>query len=247
MIMIGYSDLYIEFDEENAAKGIHGRREWSTRGIDCVEGCYQRGRGKKSVEHFASYELHHDIVIEDIATEVTALLKERIFHAMGSGQILLVGLGNHHYTADALGRAVLDKVKIIPQLAKFYPQCKGETGIDSIELLAAARKIVKPDCIIIIDSLATNRLQRLGRVIQLTDGGITPGGGINNGGVELNRQLLSAPVLAIGVPLIIKSTSISASAGNNNPLLTSAAVDELIEDMSEIIATAINSAVKERG
>lgn len=238
-----YSDLYIEFADDGIDSCRNNECEWRIEGIDCVKGSYMRGGLIKRKESYYSYEFKNKVELKNVKLNAIELIADSIAELAHKGKpTLLVGLGNYHYTADALGAAVLDKVSKIDGITKLYPQCKGVTGIDSFELLKCAVKLIAPSSIIIIDSLATNRLNRLGRVIQLTDGGITPGGGLNISGNRLSSKELGAPTIAIGVPLIIKAEAINAEAVSlNNPLLTSAVIDEMLEDMSDIIAGAINN------
>lgn len=58
----------------------------------------------------------------------------------------------------------------------------GSTGVESVELIRALVREIKPGFVIAIDALASRSAQRLGKTIQIADTGITPGSGVGNAG-----------------------------------------------------------------
>lgn len=118
-------------------------------------------------------------------------------------KILFVGLGNAKYISDALGELVVDKLPLPnEQVAKIKPQGARETGIETHDLIIAAKKFVKPTMIVAIDSLATNNIDNIGKSIQITNVGLTPGSGVGNSRKILSQKSLGIPIVAIGVPLV---------------------------------------------
>ena len=71
------------------------------------------------------------------------------------------------------------------------------------------------DIVICIDSLATSSLQRLNKVIQITDTGIIPGSGISNYRKELSYKSLGVPIIVIGIGTVIPLKSIIYSLFEN--------------------------------
>jgi len=66
--------------------------------------------------------------------------------------------------------------------------------------------------LIVIDSLASMSMDRLGKTIQLGNTGITPGAGIGNKRKALNKESLGTKVIAVGVPLVVDMATITNEA-----------------------------------
>ncbi len=138
-----------------------------------------------------------------------------------NGKALIIGLGNEESTPDALGPKVINQVLVTRYLfelgdvekgyrnvCSFKPNVTGVTGIETWEVIESLVESVKPDFLIVIDSLAASSLERLNKTIQITDTGISPGSGIGNTRKELSRDTLNIPVIAIGVPTIVDAVTI---------------------------------------
>ncbi len=80
--------------------------------------------------------------------------------------------------------------------------------MESSEILKGVIENVHPDCMLVIDSLATRSIKRLCTTIQLTDTGISPGAGIGNNRSEINQNTMNIPVIAIGVPTVVEAGTI---------------------------------------
>ena len=141
--------------------------------------------------------------------------------------ILIVGLGNEAVTPDALGPKVVSFVNVTRHMLKYAkefvepgtkeisaisPGVLGTTGIETEEIVEAVTKIVNPEVLIVIDSLASMSMDRLGKTIQLGNTGITPGAGIGNKRRVLNKQSLGVEVIALGVPLVVDVATITNEA-----------------------------------
>ena len=184
------------------------------------------------------------------------------------GTVLVVGLGNDSMTPDALGprccALVLATRHISGELAKsaglgslrpvttLTPGVLGRTGIESGELIAAAVRSLRPAAVITVDALAARSLQRLGCTIQIADTGIVPGSGVGNARLEISKNTLGVPVIALGVPTVVDAaTLVSELAEIDNPppeseqmMVTPREVDLLIERASKLCAMAINRALQ---
>ncbi len=164
---------------------------------------------------------------------------------VSKGKVLVVGLGNENVIVDALGNEVVKKIRTggkTFKLSAIAPKVADITGLKSFDIVKAICDYAQPDLIIAIDTLATKQLTRLGNCFQLTTAGICPGGGVNNPQPCLNKDSLHAPVIAIGVPLIISVGSILAdnSAEYAYYMVTPRDVDTLVDRCADAISDAIN-------
>ena len=135
---------------------------------------------------------------------------------------LVVGLGNHNATPDALGPLAGEQVLVTRHLfqlglevdekyrsvAVFIPGVMGTTGMETKDMILGIFNEIKPDFIIALDALAASHLERLNKTIQITNTGIHPGSGIGNHRSELSKDTLGVPVIAIGVPTVVDAVTI---------------------------------------
>lgn len=137
---------------------------------------------------------------------------------------LIVGLGNRMSTPDSLGVKVLDNILVTSHLFKignvsdgmrmvssFAPGVMANTGIESSLIIASLIKEIKPDFVIAIDALASRSVEKINKTIQITDTGIHPGSGIGNNRTEISYKTMGIPVIAIGVPTVVMSSTIVAN------------------------------------
>lgn len=227
------SDLAIEFVKESEALRdssceICGNRIIYSRISDRAEAMRT---GKKIGEYYSVLKAN-DMVDEAIADCLVRLTKA---YAREKGKIMLVGLGNPRFVADALGDAVLDKIEPDNGLIKVYPSVSAVTGIESTDIISAMARLTKPRLIIVIDTLCTDSTERLNTVYQMTTAGISPGGGVGGKCESLDADNLGAPIIAIGVPLAVRM-SIS---GSSSRVFTPIDIDSLVETSADILARAI--------
>ena len=146
-----------------------------------------------------------------------------------SAPALVVGLGNREVTPDALGPRVVDNLFItrhilnefgkyafqredVGKVSGIVPGVMAQTGMECVEILKGVVKETKPDFLITVDALAARSIRRLGRTIQLTDTGITPGSGIGNHRNAINRKSVGVPVISLGVPTVVDAATIVSDA-----------------------------------
>ncbi len=173
----------------------------------------------KDVEYLT--EEQKQSVITAVANQIKILIGKEV------NNILIVGLGNEAVTPDALGPKVVSFVNVTRHMLKYAkefiepgtkeisaisPGVLGTTGIETEEIVEAVTKIVNPEVLIVIDSLASMSMDRLGKTIQLGNTGITPGAGIGNKRRALNRESLGTDVIAVGVPLVVDMATITNEA-----------------------------------
>ncbi len=142
--------------------------------------------------------------------------------------VLVAGLGNRSITVDALGPAVTDDLVITRhvklhekklfdslfdcEVASLAPGVLAQTGIETLELVRGAVERVKPSLAVVIDALAARSADRLMTAVQLCDTGIAPGSGIGNSRAALDRETLGVPVIAVGVPTVVNSSTLIRDA-----------------------------------
>ena len=153
--------------------------------------------------------------------EVGKIVANQVRELIGTDNtksILVVGLGNIAVTPDALGPKVVKNIEITRHLLNYAkdlvekntrsvsaiaPGVLGTTGIETYEIVNSIVQKTNPDMLIVIDSLASKSIYRIGNTIQLSNTGITPGEGVRNKREALNQKSLGIPVIAIGVPTVV--------------------------------------------
>lgn len=185
---------------------------------------------------------------EEEKNEIGKKLSLKITEMIGKDKkkkVLVVGLGNIYVTPDALGPKVVQNIEVtrhLLHLAKdlidentrdvsaISPGVLGTTGIETYEIVNSVTNVVKPDIIIAIDSLASGSIHRIGKTIQLSNTGITPGVGVRNKRVGLKKENLGVDVIAVGIPTVVDMATI-----------TNEAIDKLIENTKEEITNYSNT------
>ena len=218
-----------------------------------------------------------------LAAEIGALLPP-------FGDVLVIGLGNRRITADALGSHVLESLLITRHMKDVTPDeltgrlrgvCAiapgvlGVTGMETAEMVLGITQRVRPAAVIAIDALAARESGRICTTIQVTDTGIRPGSGVGNHRMEISRETLGVPVIAIGVPMVVYAAVIARDAlsllvrdmglseeehaqamdalvtkvtaeGLGELVVTPREVDEMVGRVAQIIALGINIALQKR-
>ena len=168
--------------------------------------------------------------------------------------VLVVGLGNSDVTPDALGPKVIDNLFITRHLLKYRPDLLdesqkiavsaiipgvlGTTGMDTCEIIKGIVEKTLPDAVLVIDALAAKEMHRISHTIQIADTGIIPGSGVKNNRNAINQEALGVPVIAIGVPTVAGIPSLL----NENFMVTPNTIDDIITNLSRLIAEGINHA-----
>ena len=133
----------------------------------------------------------------------------------------VIGLGNEKSTPDSLGPLCTSKVIVTNHLFELghlsgdyrrvwalSPGVMGTTGMETSDVISSIITKIEPSFIIVIDALASQSLERVNKTIQMTDTGISPGGGIGNNRKEISEDILNIPVIAIGVPTTVDAVTI---------------------------------------
>ena len=185
-----------------------------------------------------------------------------------SGTVLVAGLGNTDITADAIGplsakgviatRHIPESTKektglpFLRDVAVISPGVTGKTGIETGEIIAGIKEKIKPSAIIIIDALASRSVKRLGRTVQLSDTGISPGSGVGNRRNEISEKTMGVPVIAIGIPTVVDAATLafdltgkeSTDSEFSEMMVTPKDTDMLVSKGAGLITLSINRALQ---
>ncbi|MCD7784831.1 MAG: GPR endopeptidase [Oscillospiraceae bacterium] len=223
-----------------AVTDIHLKSESAARSVGKAVGRYLTLEPKDSFE-----------MIPSNADEYSIGLADKLQELLGNAKsVFVAGLGNECITPDSLGPRVVSHIfatRHIPTDAPEIdteglglvscaaPGVMGQTGIETSEFLGSLIEKISPEAVIVIDALACKNPRHLGRTIQLTDAGISPGSGVMNSRSEVSKRTLGIPCIAIGVPTV-------ADAGTHDePLMvTPKNIDKLISTSAMIISGGIN-------
>lgn len=166
-----------------------------------------------------------------LATEAVSTILKRLINPdfwTSNAPVLAVCLGNAKISCDALGPLCADKIIVTRQLrtekrqlfdalgsreiALISPGVTGNTGIEAFEMISACAEKVRPGLIICIDSLTARNVDRLACAIQFSDAGISPGSGVGNCRPEISFKTLGIPVISVGVPTVVQSSTLIVDA-----------------------------------
>jgi spore protease len=162
-----------------------------------------------TIETAKSYEIG-----EPAFEEIAGLLAERLKTMIGARKrVLILGIGNPNITPDSLGAKAVERLMVTRPLAEQPAEYAdvsamaapvfGVSGVESGELAEGLTHVLKPELVILIDAMATGRLERLCKTVQLADTGLIPGGGVDNARKEITARTLGVPVLSIGMPTVV--------------------------------------------
>ena len=190
-----------------------------------------------------------------------------------NGLLLVAGLGNENITPDSLGPKtggrVLATRHISGELARssgldrlrpvavINTGVTGQTGIETGEYILSVVKRIKPNAVVVIDALASRRIERLGRTVQISDAGISPGAGVGNHRTRINQETLGVPVIAIGVPTVVDARTFADdllgademrrgfSYAQSQPMIViPREIDLLTERASRLLGFSLNAAMQ---
>lgn len=192
-----------------------------------------------------------------------------------NGLLLVAGLGNEKITPDSLGpktgARVLATRHITGELARaagldrlrpvavMNTGVTGQTGIETGEYILSVVKRIRPNAVIAVDALASRRVERLGRTVQISDAGISPGAGVGNHRTRINKETIGVPVIAVGVPTVVDAQTFAGDLLSDSAVRRSAVlpnhnvrqmivipreIDLLTERASRLLAFSLNAAMQ---
>lgn len=217
----------------------------------------------------------------DLFSHQLTVLSKRIKELLPNGNdtVLIAGLGNKTITPDALGPRAAELIfatrhigselkksiglESIRSAAVITPGVLGKTGIETGEIIESIVKKLKPCAVIVIDALASRRLERLGTTVQMATSGVVPGSGVGNARSRIDQQTLGVPVISIGVPTVVDAATLANDLFENagyasksaeiekllrpigeQIMVTPKEIDLMIERASQLVAMSINCALQ---
>ncbi|MBQ6134824.1 MAG: GPR endopeptidase [Bacilli bacterium] len=175
---------------------------------------------------------------------------QKYLHLTREDKILIVGLGNRKSTPDSLGPKTMEHILVTRYLftlgevedgytsvAVITPDVMGNTGIETFDIIEGIIQKIDITKIILIDALKTNRLERLGKTIQITDYGMIPGSGLGNQNKEFSKATIQKDIIVIGIPTVV---DLEEKKADSNYMVTPTNIDFLIEKFSHLLGQGIN-------
>ena len=196
-----------------------------------------------------------------IATELSSLLPPD----KGKQPVLVAAIGNPSLTADAIGPEAVSNLLVTRHMFSSMPRLFGDfhsvaaisagvlsqTGMETAEMITAVSHRLHPRAVIVVDALAARSREKLCRVLQLADTGLTPGSGVGNHRRAITRETLGVPVLAVGLPTVIRAETLcsrSEPAGPADPadalFVTPRDIDQKVRELGRLIGYGITLALQ---
>lgn len=225
------TDLAVEQREmtakhsDNVAVRQYARQNANVTEIEILndEGAKELGKPKGKYITMEIPAFSHDSELLD--GRLTAMTESiRTLLPETDGPVLVAGLGNEDVTPDALGprtahgifatrhidRALASELGFgeLRDVCAITFGVLGQTGMETAETIRGIVNTIHPAAVITVDALAARSLQRLGKTVQLTDTGITPGSGVGNSRARLDKETIGVPVIAIGVPTVVDAVTL---------------------------------------
>ena len=205
---------------------------------------------KKNIELLESKinkYLYHTIRFKRINKDFINILKKELLHFIKLSRtykdILVVGLGNESNTADSIGPKTIKKIKVnfnineikninSVKVSALIPGVLGITGIETNKIIKSVIKTIKPNLIILIDSLVTNNINSINKTLEISNKSLSPGSGIYGNNKKLNTNI---PIISIGIP-----TSLEYIHNDMPFLLSPSNIDNYINEITSILGNTLN-------
>lgn len=249
--------------------------------IDITSEAAEKTIGKKRGKYITIELKNPELNTTEVQEGVSKVLADEIHQfiaALGKKEpeIMIAGLGNWHITADSLGPKVIDKIVVtrhvknmenveidgrLGSVCAVSPGVMGITGIETSEIIRGMISTVRPDILFVIDALASRKASRVNTTIQISDTGIIPGSGVGNHRMELSKEVLGIPVIAVGVPTVVDAMTLvrdilekagikesenilkeAEAKGTEEMVVTPKNIDIAIERMAAVISNGMNLA-----
>ena len=177
--------------------------------------------------------------------------------------VLVAGLGNRHLACDAVGPTAVEHLLVtrhmvtgrhplfrrFPSVAAIAAGVVGQTGVETLELIAGAAQQISPAAVIVIDALCARSRHRLCATVQLSDTGLSPGSGVGNHRAAIDSAALGIPVIAIGIPTVIAGDVLAQELTGQSAqdaadlFLTPRDVSSRVTELSRLVGYGISSAL----
>ena len=177
--------------------------------------------------------------------------------------VLVAGLGNRHLACDAVGPVAVENLLVTRHLlsaaphpfrrftsvAAVAPGVVGQTGVETLDLIAGTAGRISPAAVIVIDALCARSRHRLCATVQLCDTGLRPGSGVGNHRAAIDSSTLGVPVIAIGIPTVIAGNSLARELGGpseqdlSDLFLTPRDVSSRVNELGRLLGYSISAAL----
>lgn len=178
--------------------------------------------------------------------------------------VLVVGLGNRQLSCDAVGPAAVDNLLVTRHMVSSLPRqfhrftsvaalatgVVGQTGVETLELIAGAAARISPAAVIVIDALCARSRHRLCATVQLSDTGLIPGSGVGNHRQAIDSAALGVPVIALGIPTVIAGDALAQELTGQEAqeasdlFLTPRDVASRVTELGRLVGYGITSALQ---
>lgn len=189
-----------------------------------------------------------------LQAELSALLPPR----EENRAVLVVGLGNRHLTADAIGPMALESLLVTRHMVRQLPRqfsaftpvealtpgVLAATGMETGELVRAVVRETCPAAVIAVDALAARNRDRLCATVQLSDTGLIPGSGVGNHRRALNKETLGVPVIAVGIPTVIDASDLGDTRNGESLFVTPRDIDSRVRELSRLVGYGVTLALQ---
>lgn len=213
---------------------------------------------KKSTVYFTPHLT--ELVDEDfayirslISANIIEFLNDCLYTTSNDFSVLAVGLGNPAFSTDSLGPETVKNIKAASKsksgkaVYSIIPNVEMNTGIQSAFHVLSLTKSLKPDVVIVIDSLSARSLDRLAATIQISNFGLSPGSGLGRTRQRIDKDLLGIPVISIGIPTVVDLSAImyniEAASINKKYYVTPNEIEIVIKTGAFLLSDAINFAI----
>lgn len=198
---------------------------------------------------------HFDFLVDNLKEEILKLINSFSFKTKNL-KYFIVGLGNNKITADSLGYLVTEKIlsttkdienkklskKTFGNAFSIAPSIASKNGIYTSQIILSLCKELKPDIVILVDSLSCKNINFLGKTFQINTCGLTPGCEVGNKQPKICKSTLKTPVLAIGCPVVSNLSNI-VKTSKFDPVLTLKDIDIAIKKYADIISFTLNQII----
>lgn len=271
------TDIALERHEllkDNKCEGVLFKREETEKAvittIEILDEMGEKALGKPKGKYI-TIDLpefsHQSELLDSRLSAITKTIKDLL--PPNAQTVLVAGLGNESITPDALGPLCAKQIFATRHIEKGaekdfgLPNLRpvaavstgvlGQTGIETAEYLKGIAEFIKPDAVIVIDALASRKISNLGKTVQLSDTGITPGAGVGNYRKTIDKSTLGVLVISMGVPTVVDGKTIvhdltknsqNISTDADEMMVTPRDIDTVIDRAARLLALSINCALQ---
>lgn len=232
---------------------------------------FHRPAGEYTTVELSQVQRLQDDALEEAVRQISDILLRYIV----GEKVLVAALGNNDITPDSLGPKMMSHLMITRPYEQIAPEQLGKgrlrsvsaictnvfgaTGVESAEMICGVARQIRPDCVIVIDALATAHLSRLCSTVQIADSGITPGGGVGNHRLSIDEKTLGVPVISIGMPTVMNGQTLASfltedeqkiqkvlSPFESDLIVTPTQIGSATDNGAKLIAFSLNRALHYR-